>query len=127
MVSIGGVNKNGGRSVISNNSSSNNNNNRSSKSKVFTMLILGIGLTVLLVVYKVGSSGSNGGPRGGGGGRSGTTQKLVGSFVANGSDQRSATIDVEYGALDSNKDGEQKIRQISLIGERNSGTRWTFA
>ena len=125
MVSIGGVNKNGGRSVISNNSSSNN-NNRSSKSKVFTMLILGVGLTVLLVVYKVGSSGSNGGPRGGGG-RSGTTQKLVGSFVANGSDQRSATIDVEYGALDSNKDGEQKIRQISLIGERNSGTRWTFA
>ena len=92
------------------------------------MLILGVGLTVLLAVYKVGSSGSNGGPRGGGGGgRSGTTQKLVGSFVANGSDQRSATIDVEYGALDSNTDGEQKIRQISLIGERNSGTRWTFA
>lgn len=107
MVSIGDVSKSGGRSAV-------NQNNRS-RSKIFTMLILGIGLTVLLVMYKVGSS--SGGPRG----RSGTTQKLMGSFVANGSDQRAASIDVEY------SNGEQKIRQISLIGERNSGTRWTYA
>lgn len=119
MVSIGDISKSGGR-----------NNNRS-KSKVFTMLIFGIGLAVLLVVYKVGDPSKNGGPRGRSG-KSGTTQKLMGSFVANGSDQRSASVDVEYSALDNNKEntnenGEQKIRQISLIGERNSGTRWTYA
>ena len=92
-----------------------------SKSKQFTILILSLGLMVLMIVYKTGSPAA--GPRQ----RSvGTTHKLVGSFVANGSDQRSVTTNnVGYG-VPENDEHEGKIRQISLIGERNSGTRWTW-
>lgn len=78
---------------------------------------------------------------------SSTTNKLVGSFMSNGSDQRSASsssnIEEYSRVLDNNDDNtgdtsssqgeggrekrKVKVRQISLLGERNSGTRWTYA
>ncbi|CAB9507314.1 expressed unknown protein [Seminavis robusta] len=87
-----------------------------SKSKQFTMVVVGLGLIALLLLRSTGSSaGSSGYPSG-----------SITPPTTYSSDQR-ATSNVEYDKFSSRKrKPERRIRQISLIGERNSGTRWTW-
>jgi len=121
-------------------------NPSTTKRKQFTLLALGLGLVVLvsMAVYKTST------PKGDASLRSTSTttkQTLGGGGLANGSDQRSTSIMTDYTKPDSspepetetetvattravdtstNSHGQPKIRQISLLGERNSGTRWSL-
>jgi hypothetical protein len=45
-------------------------------------------------------------------------------FMRNYSKQQEGVIDATVGKVKPSK--PQKIRQISILGERNSGTRWTY-
>lgn len=103
-----------------------------SKSKQFTLIVASMGLLALLFVARSSHSKAENGVD--------AHAKTNGSFrssISPGSDKR-ITSNAEYeemNALDNTNsasdtqegEGERRIRQISLLGERNSGTRWTYS
>ena len=132
MVSIGDVKTTGGRLGIP-----------KAKSKQFTVIMVSMGLLVLLLVFRTTSTTSSGMRS------SKEALKSSSSIRVNGSSDQRLTSNTEYEAKfnpdginndnDDNDDqdassisnsndeqSERRIRQISLLGERNSGTRWTY-
>lgn len=90
-----------------------------SKSKQFSVILISLGVIMLVWLNSADPTGE--GPRTGS-----TPKTLVAGSLDNTAGQR-LTSNIEYSNLSVDpKPLDKKIKQISLIGERNSGTRWTW-
>lgn len=97
----------------------NTNRMNRSRSKQFTVILLSLGMMMLVWLNSARPSTDIIGTK--------STPKPMGGSMGN--DHQRLTSNTEYDNLNENenlKTPEKKIRQISLIGERNSGTRWSW-